>query len=370
MTTRCEYEMASDNLTMMDIMLRKEQTIYAQNDFFNRSLPIAPVTVTPDSSGNCDLPVDPLCRKTMAKWVVGLCNYCSYDSRMVASIMSCVDRFVATPKGSRMLLNRDKYQVVVMASLYLVAKIQPIHTLEPESIAKLSRGKYTKFDIEVMELEILTSLKWFVNPPTPMLFADEFLKHFDFVPEDDSVFESENDESSSASSKSSSSSTSTTEERLIELIKYQIEESIYDYELSCLTRPSHVTFGAFSNALQSLNIDSSDLDSMRILKERLQITDDDDDVSVALLRAISSSESSNKSLSSLLLDRSSGHYCSNKARRSKRNSHEAEHKTAAPSCTTRTSSSSNTSVTSSPRTVAEGILLNSHLNNYVYRGIV
>jgi hypothetical protein len=355
-TSLCESEiiMDSDNLAMMESMLCKEQTIYAQHDYFARSLPIAPpvTSTTTPNNGNSSMPVDPLCRKIMAKWCAGLCKFCSYDQRMVASIMSCVDRFVATLRGSPILLDRENYQLAVMAALYMVSKIQQIHALEPESIAKLSRGKYTKADIETMELEILTSLEWFVNPPTPMGFAHEFLQNFEFVvpaENDDSVVgdSSENDESTSLTSTSSlSSTTNRMEERIMGLVKCQIEEATYDYKLSCLTRPSHVAFGAFSNALKSLNIEASDLDSMRMLKDRLQIITDDyniDNVSDALLRAVSSSgESSNDPLSSLLLHRCNGH--SNRARSNNSESPKAEQRT-----------SSSVPAPSSPRTVLEGI---------------
>lgn len=330
--TDYDSEMDSDsNLVMMENMLCKEQTIYAQHDYFARSLPISPG----NNSGN-GMPVDPFCRNVMTKWCDSLCKFCSYDRRMVASVMSCVDRFVATPQGSRILLDRDQYQLAVMASLYLVAKIQQTQALEPESVAKLSRGKYTKANIEAMELDILSSLKWFVNPPTPMGFAHEFVQNFNFVPEEEDVAnDSEQDDSSSSSS-------STTEERIMDLVQCQIEEATCDYELSCLTRPSHVAFGAFSNALESLNIDSSRLVSMRELKSRLQIIDEDY-ISESLVRVVSSSQSTNNALSSLLLDRCSGP--SSRRRRTSRNN-EAKH--------SRTNSSS--SVPSSPRTVLEGMI--------------
>lgn len=341
--TRSESEMDSDNLAMMDNMLHKEQTIYVQHDYLARSIPLT--SITPDSNGNCFMPVDAFCRNIMAKWCVSLCKFCSYDRRMVASVMSCVDRFVATPRGSRILLDRDQYQLAVMSSLYLIAKIQQTQALEPESIAKLSRGKYTKANIEDMELQILTSLKWYVNPPTPESFAREFLQNFDFCPEkniDDSDGDLENDESLS--------STSATEEMILDLVKCQIEEATCDYELSCLARPSHVAFGALSNALESLNVDSSELESMKLLKDRLQILRDDH-VSTALLRVISTSEVSNCSLSSLLLHRCSGH---SKRPRSDSQSQKAEQRSTDP-VSPRTSTS-RAVVPSSPRTVLDGIL--------------
>lgn len=334
--TRCESEMDSDDLIMIETMLCKEQTTYAQHDYFARSLPVAPDTT---SDGTINMPVDQFCRNIMAKWCFSLCTFCSYDRRMVSSVMSCVDRYVSTPKGSRILLSRDQYQLAVMSSLYLVAKVQQTQALEPGSIAKLSRGKYSKADIENMEIEILSTLKWFVNPQTPTHFAHEFLQKFDFVPEgeddDDSIGNFDDQ-------KWISSSTSAKQNRLVELVNCQIEEATCDYELSCLTRPSHVAFVAMSNALQSLDIDPSSLDSMRVLKERLQIVDEHY-VSSALLRVISTSETSDNTLSNHLLDRCNKNVSSSSLTHAEQKSSLSFSGTAS-------------SVPSSPRTVADGII--------------
>ena len=321
-------KMDSENHVLMESMLCKEETIYAQHDYLDNTLPITAVEV--DTSGNCHMPVDQFCRNIMTKWCYSLCKFCSYDRHMVASVMSCVDKFVATRRGSKILLDRDKYQLAVMASLYLVAKIQQTQALEPESIARLSRGKYTKADIESMELEILISLKFFVNPPTPMHFAQEFMESFDIVPQDVDVEHSPAD-------------IRTTEERIMELVKYQLEEATTDYELSCLIRPSHVAFGAFINALDSLNIDTYDMKAMTILKNCLQMTDVNA-VCESLLRVVSSSETSNKSLSSLLL-----HRCNEHSRKTTKIS-DQESSRIVSSC-----------FPTSPRTVAEGICATDNL---------
>lgn len=315
-TTRCDsdMEMSSDkDLTRMESMLTKEQTVYAQHDYFARPLPISPRN---------EMPVDTICRQIMAKWCTSLCKFCNYDRRMVGSVMSCVDRFVATPEGFKTLLSRDEYQLVVMASLYLVAKIQQTQALEPESVAKLSRGKYSKENIEDMELRILCSLGWFVHPPTAMSFAHEFLENFDLVPQD------YDDESSI------SSTSTTTEQKIMDLVRCQVEEATFHYELCCLTRPSHVAYAALSNALESLSVDSSN--AMKALKQHLKIADDAF-ISSSLLEIVSSSEDSE--LSSLLL------HGTNSA--NKENQNEG-HKTKDSPLRSRPSSSS---ITASPRTV-------------------
>lgn len=345
--------------TVLEVMLHKERTTYAQHDYFARSHPVAPCPdsnpAVSDHSGR--IPVDPACRSIMAKWCVSLCNFCNYDRYTMASVMSCVDRFVATPQGSRILFDRNDYQLVVMASLYLMTKVLESQALEPSSMAKLSRGKYSKADIERMELEILMALDWCVTPPTPMAFAHEFVKHLGLCPDHENdqscggsmgEAESNDDSSCSAYSCETAASCGTTEERIIELIHCQIKDTASDYELSCLHRPSHVAFAALRNALESLDIDSSGMESMNVLKEKLDINADGlVDVAIcyiseALLRIVSSCEEGlNNWSSALLMQRCCGLSSSSV-------SHDLKQRSGDPSLTKTASSC----IYSSPRAVA------------------
>lgn len=361
----------ADSFVVMNRLLFKERTNYAQDDYFARSLPLeADASDGSSSSSSNGTPVNPSCRYIMAKWCIGLCKYCGYDREMVASIMSCVDRFVATSEGSNVLRNRDRYQLAVMASLYLVSKVQQTQALEPESMAKLSRGKYTKVDVEAMELTILTELEWLIHPPTPIQFAREFVRHLDLgvLPctgcfdsdndDDDSSMETDGDPSGTSSPASSSSplSKAATEQRILELVSVQIEEAICDYELGCVTPPSRVAFGALSNALQSLGVDPSSPESMRTLNKRLlqQTTKQSNNtmgaatitnVSAALLKVVSSSDSSNNSLTNLLIQKCCGRNNNNKNNQTE----EQQQKQSASSSFTKTTSSA--CVHSSPRTI-------------------
>jgi len=219
---------------------------------------------------------------------------------MTASIMSSADRFVSTKEGYYVLYDRERYQLVVMASFYLHAKIQQLKALNPSSVAKLSRGKFTKNDVERMEFEILTALKWHVNPPTSIDFVYELLKNLF----NDHVNNNDNEDFTTMKTK------------IIELVNCQIDEAICDYELSCLHRPSHVAFAALLNSLESLKSDDN-----IVLLQRLNDIDNygcgDNNqmirnISMALLNAVSSSASEqsddprhNQAISTLLSPRMS-----------------------------------------------------------------
>jgi hypothetical protein len=194
-----------------------------------------------------------------------------------------------------------------MSSLYVQAKIHQSQALNPTSISKLSRGKFTKDDIEQMECEILTTLQWNINPPTSNDYVNEILNH---LLNDDNVDDDEK----------------TTTTRIIALVHCQIDEATCDYELSCLYRPSHVAFAAILNALESINNnnnnnnktsdDDSDNDDNNLallllqkfkskskLYKILQIGNDIDNdqirnICMTLLNVVSSSVSSSSSRSS------------------------------------------------------------------------
>ncbi|KAL3924300.1 MAG: hypothetical protein SGILL_001128 [Bacillariaceae sp.] len=217
-------------------MMSQETTSYAIHDYFSQVSTFASRRPRPtgnsSSATNSNHPayVDANCRTLMAKWCNSLCDFCKYDRDVTASAMSCVDRFAATPQGMEIILmDRDQYQLAVMTSLYMMAKIGQSEALDPASVAKLSRGKHTRRDIEKMELKMLVGLKWKVHPPTPWSFARELLE---LIP--------------------TSAIDTATSQRIADLTKYQLEAAVFNYELS-LQRPSEVAFGAILNAMESMN---------------------------------------------------------------------------------------------------------------------
>jgi uncharacterized membrane protein YgcG len=262
---QCNDEMNNrpDDYSVIEAMISRETTAYdVHDDYFAQTLLSLSLSSSLSSSSSslssnssrssnqqqqqqqqrrrrsCDVDVvDSSCRFVMTKWCISLCNFCNYNTnrgRLVSSIMSCVDRFVSTKRGRYVLFDRERYQLVVMSSLYVQAKIHQSQALNPTSISKLSRGKFTKDDIEQMECEILTTLQWNINPPTSNDYVNEILNH---LLNDDNVDDDEK----------------TTTTRIIALVHCQIDEATCDYELSCLYRPSHVAFAAILNALESIN---------------------------------------------------------------------------------------------------------------------
>jgi hypothetical protein len=228
------------SLSRFEAMMSLESSVYAlQNNYLSEASFYAASRRRPRTQSvsvpTLSPPVDASCRLLMAKWCDSLCDFCKYDRDVTAAAMSCVDRYAATPAGMRsILMDRDLYQLAVMTGLYLIAKIQQREALDPESVAKLSRGKHSKTDIEKMELEMLAGLNWRVHPPTPWAFAQELMN---LVPHDSAM----NDAA---------------RQRILELTKYQLEVAVCEYDLS-LKRSSELAFGAILNAMESINTDSA-----------------------------------------------------------------------------------------------------------------
>jgi Cyclin, N-terminal domain/Cyclin, C-terminal domain len=229
----CEMD---DSMSRIRAMVSQESSVY--NLQSNYLLQVSSYAASrrrprPESAAPVAPPVDASCRLLMAKWCNSLCDFCKYDRDVTAAAMSCVDRYASTPAGmENILMDRDRYQLAVMTGLYLIAKIQQSEALDPLSVAKLSRGKHSKADIENMEMEMLVGLNWRVHPTTPWSFAQELLN---LIPMDANIDQ-------------------VTRQRIHELTKYQLEVAVYDYDLS-LRRSSELAFGAILNAMESMHAD-------------------------------------------------------------------------------------------------------------------
>lgn len=77
--------------------------------------------------------------------------------------------------------DRSLYRLACMAALYTAVKVNEPRAMDPVLVARLSRGAYEPKEIEEMESEILSTLKWRMNPPTAMSYVRILL---DLIPEE------------------------------------------------------------------------------------------------------------------------------------------------------------------------------------------
>ena len=90
--------------------------------------------------------------------------------------MSYFDRYMVMKGKTVRQLEITTILLMAVASLYLATKLnEPKDRVSLHQFAVLSQGKFSQNQIAAMEYELLVTLEWFVNPPTPQEFAHQLL---------------------------------------------------------------------------------------------------------------------------------------------------------------------------------------------------
>lgn len=194
------------------------------------------------SNANCALLRDPpegdfsLCEAgTLTSFLVLSFPFApkQYKRETVAIAMALLDRFLAhSPHASTYLSDRKPFQLLSMATLYVAIKTTERVAIGSEFLAQMSRGAYTKNDIEKVEMELLKGLEWRVNPPTAMQFICHILSLV--------VRGAGLDDDALA--------------RVLDESAFQAENAVRDYGLS-QERQSSVAMAAMFNAAEVLDTD-------------------------------------------------------------------------------------------------------------------
>lgn len=212
--------MFDETLSTIEVM-RRQEIEYSVSDYLTQ-LP---------ANSTLDAPVDATCRMVMAKWCTEIAGFCHYGRETVEIAMSCLDRFMASPDGRSILLDRSEFQLACMTSIYTAVKIHEQEAMDPALVSRLSRGAHSAKAVEEMESRMLKALKWRVNPPTSMSFVRKIL---DLVP-DDLLYKSER-------------------ETVMELAQLQVEIAMESYEF-CMMTPSSIAISSLYNAVESVCTD-------------------------------------------------------------------------------------------------------------------
>lgn len=125
-------------------------------------------------------PIDDSCRSKMLAWFQQICDFCQYDADETIIIMenalNYMDRYVTTEHGCVALLDRNYYQCMSIACLYMSMKIHASAAICASDMSQITRNTYSSQQIQDMEYDILQSLNWYVNPPTVSVFVGEYVK--------------------------------------------------------------------------------------------------------------------------------------------------------------------------------------------------
>ena len=178
------------------------------------------------SSRKCN-GVDTLYRGKTIKYFYRIVDFFELQREIVSVTINILDRYSLTAEGSSIIDNRKEYQLASMASFYTSIKIFGSKVIGPDFFTSTSRGSFTEKDITDMEMRILLSLKWRMNPPTALAFVHKFMH---LIP---------NGMSKSVRLK------------ILEHSKYQTELAMNDCWFADKL-PSSIAFASITNSLNSL----------------------------------------------------------------------------------------------------------------------
>lgn len=219
-------------LATTEAMRRQEETGYKTYDYLHQQTPqCPPPTNGPQSASLSTTPVDVDCRFRMSEWCYQIVDFCKFKRETVAVAMSCLDRFLCTPSGREVLLDRGIFQLAAMTALYTTIKVHEPEAMEPNLVASLSRGAFNTDQIEAMEFVMLSAIQWRVHPPTAIAFIHQYL---DLIP--DHLVSQE------------------AREAVIDLSKFQTEVAVSDAGLMSVNA-STVALASLINAFDSMNMD-------------------------------------------------------------------------------------------------------------------
>eukprot|EP00956_Cyclotella_meneghiniana_P025189 scaffold52017_cov48-Cyclotella_meneghiniana.AAC.8 len=185
--------------------------------------------------------IDPSHREALFTWgykTIKTCNGIKRSTAVVA--FGYFDRFMSsnTPAAKRALNDIVECQLAFVACLVVALKIHSGFNVNSDFVAnQITRDSYDAEEINAMELEILYSLRWKLNGPTPHDFIDYF---FEVMPgEDDRLG------------------------LVKKLAKALVELAVMRYD-NVLHRPSKIAFASLCCAIH--HVDISLIDSLQYLE--------------------------------------------------------------------------------------------------------
>ena len=135
-------------------------------------------------------------RRKLCEWCFEVVDHFGMEREVVSVAMNYLDRMVAKSMQARAESSNDddddgerhlakrQFQLVAVSSLYIAVKLHgeseeldiDRRSLNVDVFVELSRGFFQSEAIEAMERNILFSLDWHLNPPTPLKFISSLMR--------------------------------------------------------------------------------------------------------------------------------------------------------------------------------------------------
>jgi len=174
-------------------------------------------------------------RRKICEWAFGVVDHFEYSREAVSLTMNYLDRYASYAQSKGMPLSRKSFQLAAVASLYLAIKLEGRNEqgqrLTISTLVELSRGLFSVELIEQMEREILTALRWKINPPTAAQFIYHLIKLFPV----EGIYDVDAKRVCNG---------------ILETSRFFSELSVYQSSLAIEQRPSIIAYSCILNAME------------------------------------------------------------------------------------------------------------------------
>jgi hypothetical protein len=111
-----------------------------------------------------------LWRQMLVKWMFYVVDCCDLQRHAVAAAAYFLD--VAMLRD--LCRTREEHQLAAATALQMALKTFDTAVIKLDKLVELGRGLFTKEDVSIMEMKIITSLNWNLHPPTIYCFLRQY----------------------------------------------------------------------------------------------------------------------------------------------------------------------------------------------------
>jgi hypothetical protein len=123
-------------------------------------------------------------RLKMAEWSFEVLDHFSFNREVAAMALNYVDRYMLSyiERCGSPLIGKNEFQLMTLVALFVAIKLHGESlsfdrmNTSTKTFSELSQNRFSTDDIEAMELKLLGSLRWKLNPPLPVTFVHYLLE--------------------------------------------------------------------------------------------------------------------------------------------------------------------------------------------------
>jgi len=127
--------------------------------------------------------IDEKCRTVMVGWCQEIAMKLNLRPNTLWIAISFFDRYLSSGKGRSRAALRDKYvfQLAAITTFYIAVKLYEDFEFSIDTLFKIIKGYYSKEDILLLEVDVISCLDFHLAIPTPLDFSRQLVM---FLPHD------------------------------------------------------------------------------------------------------------------------------------------------------------------------------------------